>query len=355
MGDIAKMNFEPGSWQEALYDVCVGMKVGGAHSMYFVKKNAVAMVNPVLNAFGMGQPKHTLLSPEEAQPLKVIGVGYGRTGTYSLTLALEELGIPTLHTQHLYEHDDIFDMWERQVFQPAVENERAELGSPNFEAITRNGYQATMDFPMALYYEQVHEQFPDCKFILTVRDNSEQWFKSWDMLAKTITEPTRRFGTIPGLKNVKRINTYLKWLFSMVNQDNVYLTPQSPTPTQNKQAAIASYEAHNRRVREIIPADQLLEYSVKEGWEPLCDFLEIQDCPTTPFPKSNSARSLHAQTMFAMILPISIALFITFYLFSATVQRCTGMTVLQWMNRKRIQFLTFAANLGQGKKGIKSC
>ena len=87
MGDIAKMNFEPGSWQETMYDVYVGMKVGGAHSMYFVKKNAVAMVNPVLNAFGMGQPKHTLLSPEEAQPFKVIGVGYGRTGTVSFIKA----------------------------------------------------------------------------------------------------------------------------------------------------------------------------------------------------------------------------------------------------------------------------
>jgi hypothetical protein len=352
MGDIAKMNFEPGSWQESLYDIYVGMKVGGAHSMYFVKKNALQIVDPVLSAFGVGSEKRTLLSPEEAKPLKVIGVGYGRTGTYSLTLALEELGIPTLHTQHLYEHDDIFDMWEQEVFGPAVKEQKAELRSPDFSVITRNGYQATMDFPMALYYEQVHEQFPDCKFILTVRDNSEVWFKSWDMLAHTITEPTRRFGTI--ISNVKRINVYLKWLFSMVNKDNIYLTPQSPTPTQNKRAAIASYEAHNRRVREVIPPDQLLEYSVKEGWKPLCDFLEIEDCPTTPFPKSNSARSLHAQTMFAMILPITIALFITFYLFSAAVQHLTGMTVLQWMNKKRIQFLTAIHNLGQAKKNIKS-
>ena len=241
-------------------------------------------------------------------------------------------------------------MWENEVFQPSVEEQKAELRSPDFSIITRNGYQATMDFPMSLYYEQVHEQYPDCKFILTVRENSEVWFKSWDMLAKTITEPTRRFGTI--ISNVKRINVYLKWLFAMVNRDNIYLTPQSPTPTQNKAAAIASYEDHNRRVREMIPANQLLEYSVKEGWEPLCDFLDIEDCPTTPFPKSNSARSLHAQTIFAMALPLTVALFITFYLFSAIVQRCTGLTVLQWMNKKRIQFLTALSNVGQGKKKV---
>lgn len=84
MGDIAKMNFEPGSWQESLYDIYVGMKVGGAHSMYFVKKNALGMIDPVLSAFGVGGKKHTLLSPEEAKPFKVIGVGYGRTGTVRL-------------------------------------------------------------------------------------------------------------------------------------------------------------------------------------------------------------------------------------------------------------------------------
>lgn len=83
MADIAKMEFEPGSWQEALYDVYVGMKVGGAHSMYFVKKNAIGMVDPVLRAIGLGSKNHALLSPEEALPFKVIGVGYGRTGTVS--------------------------------------------------------------------------------------------------------------------------------------------------------------------------------------------------------------------------------------------------------------------------------
>mgnify|MGYP000648657388 CR=1 FL=1 len=31
--------------------------------------------------------------------MEVIGVGYGRTGTFSLKLALEELGYKTFHTK----------------------------------------------------------------------------------------------------------------------------------------------------------------------------------------------------------------------------------------------------------------
>ena len=47
---------------------------------------------------------------------------------YSLTLALEELGIPTLHTQHLYENEAIFRMWSEDIFEPSVEKCHAELG-----------------------------------------------------------------------------------------------------------------------------------------------------------------------------------------------------------------------------------
>ena len=33
--------------------------------------------------------------------------------------------------------------------------------------------------------------------------------------------------------------------------------------------------------------DNLLIFNVKQGFEPLCKFLEIEDCPTEPFPHAN--------------------------------------------------------------------
>ena len=53
------------------------------------------------------------------------------------------------------------------------------------------------------------------------------------------------------------------------------------------QAALRQrFEAHNAAVRALIPAEQLLVYQVKEGWAPLCQFL---DCPlpVEPFPRTN--------------------------------------------------------------------
>ena len=50
--------------------------------------------------------------------------------------------------------------------------------------------------------------------------------------------------------------------------------------------AIARYE---EQVQRNIPQDRLLVWSVGEGWEPLCRFLEV-DVPDTPFPRLNDSK-----------------------------------------------------------------
>ncbi|KAG5939518.1 hypothetical protein E4U60_000889 [Claviceps pazoutovae] len=42
-----------------------------------------------------------------------------------------------------------------------------------------------------------------------------------------------------------------------------------------KDKAIAWYNESYRRVREAIPADRRLEFSVKDGFRPLCEFLDV--------------------------------------------------------------------------------
>lgn len=327
----AKLQLEPGSWAELVYDVCIGIAVGAAHSFYIVTRWwNIHMIHPILQAFGLKLDQEETNNGKE-KTLKVVAVGYGRTGTYSLTLALEELGFPTLHTQHLYEHQDIINMWTNDIFLPSIEAKKTLMGKPDLQLIA-NKFQATADLPMALYFEQVMEEYPDCKFVLTERENSEIWFRSWDTLTKSITEPTNLGGFV--FSNVRQYSYYLRWLFSNVNKDESYLTTPFPLPHQKKQAAIESYEEHNRKVREKIPAERLLKYNVKEGWAPLCDFLEIANCPQSPFPKTNSARSVQVQAISAFIAPLICFLFVLFYVFASVFQRATGMTVLQWSNWK---------------------
>ena len=191
--------------------------------------------------------------------------------------------MPRLHTQHLYENENIFRIWTDLIFKPSIDAGHAEMSTPDFDIITRHGYQATMDFPVALYYEQIMEKYPDCKFILTTRENTEVWFSSWDTMTKSISTPANLGGIF--VTGVQRYSIYLRWLFAVVNQDDTFLTSLIPKINQNKEAAISSYEEHNKRVQELIPQHKLLEYSVKQGRQPLCNFLEAGagDCPDILF------------------------------------------------------------------------
>jgi len=99
---------------------------------------------------------------------------------YSIKLALDQLGYPTLHTQHLYESPKILDMWTETVFKPAITAGELTLGHPDFNLITAHGFKAVADLPMAFYFEEIHRLYPDCKFILTTRESSDAWFKSWN-------------------------------------------------------------------------------------------------------------------------------------------------------------------------------
>jgi Sulfotransferase domain len=249
-----------------------------------------------------------------------------------LKLALDELGFPTLHTQHLYEYQNVIDMWTNEIFLPSIRDEKASLGLPDFQVLLDEGFSATADLPMALYYEEILQEFPDCKFILTTRSNSEEWFRSWDTLTKSITETTNLGGFV--FSNVRQYSHYLRWLFAVVNKDDSYLTRPFPLPHQNAAVAMQSYEDHNRRVREVTPPNQLLEYNVKQGWEPLCKFLEIEECPDTSFPKTNSARSIQIQAISAFYTPIIAVLCFLVYMFSRIFKKSTGLTVVQWANWK---------------------
>lgn len=135
-----------------------------------------------------------------------------------------------------------------------------------------------------------------------------------------------------------------RWLFAVVNSDKQFLNHPFPLPRQNKRNAIASYEGHNQSVRDRIPPSHLLEFDVRQGWEPLCHFLKIPhaDCPSTrgiPFPKSNSARAVKWQSYSSFIGPMIVVVFILFALVFLVFRKITGTSVCGWLALKRARFL----------------
>ena len=97
--------------------------------------------------------------------LKIIGAGFGRTGTTSLKAALEQLGYAKCH--HMTE----------VLMNPsqAAGFLNAWHGNPVDWDQLFDGYQATTDWPACTYYQQLMAKYPDAKVILSLRD-PERWY-----------------------------------------------------------------------------------------------------------------------------------------------------------------------------------
>lgn len=61
--------------------------------------------------------------------------------------------------------------------------------------------------------------------------------------------------------------------------------------SDNPRLTKLKYEMHNEFVRAKVPPGRLLEFQSQDGWEPLCNFLEVKDVPEQPFPHKNKDNS----------------------------------------------------------------
>lgn len=192
--------------------------------------------------------------------MQVIGVGVGRTGTFSLKLAIERLGFgPCHHMEAVIENMPAqVPLWSAAI-----------AGDPDWPAIY-NGYQSAVDWPTAGFYRQLYATYPNAKFILTHR-SPESWAASFSGTIQKLI--AGRDNAPPPMQD---------WLQMAEN-----LIAMSGFPvSMNTDDLQAAFIAHNDAVKETIPAEQLLVYEVKEGWAPLCDFLG-KDAPDEPFPRTN--------------------------------------------------------------------
>ena len=83
--------------------------------------------------------------------------------------------------------------------------------------------------------------------------------------------------------------------------------------------ARTGYDRHYEHVRSLVPKDRLLEYYVKDGWEPLCKFLHV-DHPGIEFPRGNTTDTLNRRfeaalklTLKAIVMRVAV---ITLFVFA---------------------------------------
>jgi len=196
--------------------------------------------------------------------LQVIGAGFGRTGTLSLKLALERLGVGRCY--HMLEFRECpahVPLWRQ------VADGRQDLWDTIFER-----YRASVDWPGCRFWRDLATYYPDAKVILTIRD-PEHWYES---VSNTIYPWfVRGPGTNDRPHDLERRAVTSKLIMEQTFDGRL----------GEREHAIRVFERHIEEVRRTIPSRRLLVYRVTDGWEPLCAFLE-RTVPDGQFPHVNS-------------------------------------------------------------------
>jgi hypothetical protein len=202
--------------------------------------------------------------------LKVVGAGFGRTGTLSLKTALEKLDCgPCYHMMEVFPRPEHVAMWHRLAF-----------GQPmDWDELFR-GFRATVDWPSTRWWREIAAHYPAAKVLLSVRD-PEAWYKS---VIDTIYQPMK-LPAPDGAPEIVRLQS------KMVRK--AILSETFDNRFEDKAHAIEVFERHNQEVRDTIDPARLLVFDVREGWAPLCRFLEVP-IPDEPFPRLNDTATTQA-------------------------------------------------------------
>ena len=195
-------------------------------------------------------------------PLRVIGAGIGRTGTYSLKLALQYLlGGRCYHMVEVFPRPAHVAMWTA-----------AGKGEPVDWNALFAGFVAAVDWPTAAFWKELSVAFPEALVLLSTRD-SESWWKS---ASETIFAP-RDAPPAPEL----------------VEMSNAVNAGRFDPDRSDKQATIAAYERRNELVRATVHPSRLVEWRLGDGWGPLCAALGMP-VPDEPFPHTNTTEDFKA-------------------------------------------------------------
>ena len=206
--------------------------------------------------------------------MKVIGAGLPRTGTLSQKVALEMLGFGPATT---WSTSSPTCRWRSS-------GRRRWTANADWDGIFGE-HESTVDWPGSFFYRELAEAYPEAKVVLSVRD-PEAWEKS---MRDTIWDTIYGQSLMAHISKARELvdpdwQHYMRLMARMWAAQGIFNGPEL-WPGQLAEA-IARYQ---EQVQRNIPQDRLLVWSVGEGWEPLCRFLEV-DVPDAPFPRLNDSK-----------------------------------------------------------------
>ncbi|CAK1360307.1 uncharacterized protein RHO25_003616 [Cercospora beticola] len=235
-------------------------------------------------------------------PLKVLCLGLSRTGTASLRQALLDLGYSDVYhyAAILNENPRDAEMWNDAL------DAKYDPSGTHKKPFTRKDWDqllghcmATTDTPTVIFYRELLEAYPEAKVILTVRDSPEAWVKSYQSTIGQYALAMRPPATFWG--------KFVKWAFAPRDElgegyfnrvvkwyDMIGILMRDLEKGTNEDS-VKYYTSYNEEIQRLVPKERLLVMNVKEGWKPLCDFLDVAK-PEWAFPQVNSTEDFGRRT-----------------------------------------------------------
>jgi len=211
--------------------------------------------------------------------VKVIGVGFGRTGTMSLKAALERLGAgPCFHMIDLIVGED------RDALIPKWVD--VADGQADWHEVF-DGFEATVDWPAAACWREICDAFPDAAVLLNVRE-FEPWYRSMEntIRAAKVTPPEQ----LEQDANRPPPNPALWGVIDRLIWDGDF-----QGRFEDKQWVRELYDARIAEIKATIAPERLTVWELGvDGWEPLAAMLGV-DVPDEPFPRLHDTAEFRSE------------------------------------------------------------
>jgi Sulfotransferase domain len=204
--------------------------------------------------------------------MKLIGAGMPRTATLTQKIALEMLGLgPCYHMVDVLADLEQAALWER-----------ALDGEGPWEEIFA-GYHSTVDWPGGYFYRELIDVYPEAKVLLSVREP-----QAWEASMRETVWAVRHGESLIRLLSSAQAHVNPQWQGFVHMIDRLLWEGKGTFASGNEtpEQLITGMERHNEEVRRSVPPERLLVWSATEGWEPLCEFLELP-VPDMAFPHVN--------------------------------------------------------------------
>jgi hypothetical protein len=207
--------------------------------------------------------------------MQVICPGPSRSGTESLQTALTKLGYDTYHGWDvLFEQPCRYKSWCRLAKKKWYACGRPADGDHH---LTREDFDqlvghvdALTDVPANCFTAELLDAYPEAKVILNTRRDIDAWFKSADQnLVVEVNGSWLIYMT-------SWLSARSFWLWQVYQRLILRLTYRGTDESEGSFGRALRrngkwiYREHCAMVRGLVPKENLLEWSVEDGWEPLC-------------------------------------------------------------------------------------